>query len=113
LDTEELAKGYGTKGIWTAFSPDNRLILCYNIGDRTLNDCRAYFKNMFLSTINLYMNMCFYKTIILWQEIMFSIHKILDIGDYYPKIILLEKLLLSGGQKIQTITNGSGKGFLK
>jgi IS1 family transposase len=46
LDTEELAKGYGTKWIWTAFSPDNRLIICHKTGNRTLNDCRKYFKKL-------------------------------------------------------------------
>jgi transposase-like protein len=44
LDEEGLAKGHGTKWIWTAFSPDNRLIVCYLIGDRTLGNCSAYFK---------------------------------------------------------------------
>jgi IS1 family transposase len=46
LDGEELTKGYGTKWIWTALSPDNRLIICYLIGGRTLDDCRAYFKKL-------------------------------------------------------------------
>lgn len=52
MDAEELAKGYGTKWIWTALSPDNRLIICHKVGDRTLNDCRAYFKKLLSRVAN-------------------------------------------------------------
>lgn len=52
LDAEELAKGYGSKWIWTAFSPDNRLIICHKVGDRTLKDCRRYFKKLLLRVSN-------------------------------------------------------------
>lgn len=52
MDKEELAKGYGTKWVWTALSPDNRLIIYHKVGDRTLNDCRFYFKKLLPRLVN-------------------------------------------------------------
>lgn len=44
MSEEDLEKEYGTQWIWTAFSPENRLILCYFVGERTLDSCREFFK---------------------------------------------------------------------
>ena len=43
MSEEDLEKEYGAKWMWTAFSPENRLILCHFVGDRTLESCRKFF----------------------------------------------------------------------
>jgi IS1 family transposase len=44
LSEKDLECEYGTSWIWTAFDPNSRLIICHYVGDRTLENCRAYFK---------------------------------------------------------------------
>ena len=46
LSEEDMEKEYGRTWIWTAFDPNSRLILCFLVGDRTLNDCRKFFKDL-------------------------------------------------------------------
>ena len=46
MSEEDIENEYGAKWIWTAFSPENRLILCYLVGDRTLESCREFFRNL-------------------------------------------------------------------
>jgi hypothetical protein len=47
-----ISKGIRHKMVWTALSPDNKLIICYKIGDRTLSDCRVYFKKLLQRVTN-------------------------------------------------------------
>ena len=46
MSEEDIEKEYGSKWIWTAFSPENRLILCHFVGDRTLESCREFFDSL-------------------------------------------------------------------
>lgn len=46
MSEEDIEKEYGQKWIWTAFSPENRLILCHLVGERTLESCRKFFKEL-------------------------------------------------------------------
>jgi IS1 family transposase len=39
-----LEKEYGTTWIWTALDANSRLIFCHYVGNRTLENCRAYFR---------------------------------------------------------------------
>ena len=43
MSAEDIKKEYGNKWIWKDFSPENRLILCHFVGNRTLESCREFF----------------------------------------------------------------------
>ena len=42
LSEQELDEEYGIKWIWTALDTTTRLIACFLIGDRTLEDARNF-----------------------------------------------------------------------
>jgi IS1 family transposase len=42
LDGKDLHAQYGQTWIWTALDSDSRLIVCYLVGDRTLESCRGF-----------------------------------------------------------------------
>jgi IS1 family transposase len=44
LSEEDLEKQYGRTWIWTALDAQSRLLICFHIGDRTLEECRKFFK---------------------------------------------------------------------
>ena len=46
LDEKELKAQYGQTWIWAAIDSSNRLIICYVIGDRTLESCREFLKKL-------------------------------------------------------------------
>ena len=46
LSDEEIEKQYGRTWIWTALDATSRLIICHHIGDRTLEECRVFFKEL-------------------------------------------------------------------
>jgi IS1 family transposase len=46
LDESELQSEYGRTWIWTALDSDTRLIICYLVGDRTLDSCRTFLKEL-------------------------------------------------------------------
>lgn len=46
VSEEDLENEFGRKWIWTAFDVNTRLILCYLVGDRTLEDCRRFLKDL-------------------------------------------------------------------
>ena len=76
LSEKDIENEYGSKWIWTAFSPENRLILCHLIGDRTLESCREFFGQLTRRIENkpLYVSdeLVHYKTIL---KEMYSIEK--------------------------------------
>lgn len=46
LTEKDLEKQYGRTWIWTAFDVNARLIICFFVGDRTLEDCRKFLKDL-------------------------------------------------------------------
>jgi len=42
----ELQAQYGQRWIWTALDSDTRLIICHLVGDRTLESCRTFLKEL-------------------------------------------------------------------
>jgi IS1 family transposase len=46
LSEEDLENEYGRKWIWTAFDSNTRLILCHLVGDRTMEECREFLKDL-------------------------------------------------------------------
>jgi IS1 family transposase len=46
LSDQELEEEYGIKWIWTALDTTTRLIACFLIGDRTLEDARNFLKDL-------------------------------------------------------------------
>ena len=46
LSEEDLEKEYGRTWIWTALDPNSRLLICFLVGDRTMEDCREFFKHL-------------------------------------------------------------------
>lgn len=49
---EDIENEYGRTWIWTAFDVNTRLIICSLVGDRTLEDCRMFFKDLSSRIIN-------------------------------------------------------------
>lgn len=45
---QDLEKEFGRTWIWTALDAQTRLIVCFAIGDRTLEECRAFLKELAL-----------------------------------------------------------------
>jgi len=43
---EDLIEEYGRTWIWTALEPESRLIIYHLVGDRTLDECRIFFKEL-------------------------------------------------------------------
>ena len=46
ISEEELQEEVGTKWIWTALDTTTRLIVCFLIGDRTLEEARCFLKDL-------------------------------------------------------------------
>ena len=46
LCEEDLTREYGSTWIWTALDANTRLIVCFLVGDRTLADCRLFFRDL-------------------------------------------------------------------
>ena len=46
LSQQELEQEFGKKWIWTALDTSTRLIVCFLIGDRTLEDARNFLKDL-------------------------------------------------------------------
>ena len=46
LSEEDLENGYGRTWIWTALDATSRLLICYHVGDRTLEECRVFFRKL-------------------------------------------------------------------
>jgi IS1 family transposase len=46
LSEQELEQEFGKKWIWTALDTTTRLIVCFLIGDRTLEDARKFLKDL-------------------------------------------------------------------
>ena len=46
VSKEDIEKGYGRKWVWTAVDPVTKLIVGYLVGDRTLEDCRRFIKEL-------------------------------------------------------------------
>jgi IS1 family transposase len=46
LFEEDIENEYGRTWIWTALDVNTRLIVCFLVGDRTLEDCRMFFKDL-------------------------------------------------------------------
>jgi IS1 family transposase len=46
ISEKDLEKEFGRTWIWTALDVNTRLIICYLVGDRTLEDCRKFFKDL-------------------------------------------------------------------
>ena len=46
LSEEDIKNEYGRTWIWTALDVNTRLILSYLVGDRTLEDCRKFLKDL-------------------------------------------------------------------
>ncbi len=46
LSEEDLEQGFGRTWIWSAIDPESRLIIFHSVGDRTLEDCRTFFKGL-------------------------------------------------------------------
>jgi IS1 family transposase len=46
LSEEDIENEYGKTWIWTALDVNTRLIVCFLVGDRTLEDCRMFFKDL-------------------------------------------------------------------
>jgi IS1 family transposase len=46
LDEKELQAQYGQTWIWAALDSTSRLIICYLVGDRTLESCRAFISQL-------------------------------------------------------------------
>jgi len=52
LTEEDLENQYGRTWIWTAFDVNTRLIISFLVGDRTLEDCRKFLKDLSGRIIN-------------------------------------------------------------
>lgn len=50
VSEEELKKEFGRKWIWTAIDASTKLLACFVIGDRTLEDARCFLKKLTLQT---------------------------------------------------------------
>jgi len=46
VDQEEIERDIGRKWIWTALDTTSRLIICFLIGDRTLEDARSFLNEL-------------------------------------------------------------------
>jgi IS1 family transposase len=46
LSEEDLENEYGRTWIWTALDANSRLLICFLIGDRTLENCRKFLKGL-------------------------------------------------------------------
>lgn len=46
VSEEDIENEYGRTWIWTALDANSRLIICYLIGGRTLENCREFLKNL-------------------------------------------------------------------
>jgi len=53
ITEQELEKEFGKKWIWTAIDTPTRLIVCFLIGDRTLEDARKFLKDLVSRTEDL------------------------------------------------------------
>ena len=51
LSEQELEQEFGKKWIWTAIDTTTRLIVCFLIGDRTLEDARRFLKDLVSRTV--------------------------------------------------------------
>ena len=43
---EDLEKEFGRTWIWSAIEPESRLLIYHSVGDRTLEECRIFFKGL-------------------------------------------------------------------
>ena len=46
VSEDDRQQGYGKTWIWTAIDPVSKLIICYLVGDRTLEECRRFIKDL-------------------------------------------------------------------
>ena len=46
VSEEDLEAEYGRTWIWSAIDPESRLIIYHSVGDRTLDQCRLFFKGL-------------------------------------------------------------------
>ncbi len=46
LSEKDLEKEYGQTWIWTALDTNSRLLICFMVGDRTLENCRKFLKEL-------------------------------------------------------------------
>jgi IS1 family transposase len=53
LDESELQAQYGQRWIWAALDSTTRLIVSYLVGDRTLDSCRAFLKQLYTRVDNI------------------------------------------------------------
>jgi len=53
LDENELQAQYGQTWIWAALDSASRLIICHWVGDRTLESCREFLKQLFSRVDNI------------------------------------------------------------
>jgi len=53
LTEDELQAQYGQTWIWAAMSSETRLIVCFLVGDRTLESCREFLKELSLRVDNI------------------------------------------------------------
>ena len=51
-DQEEIERDIGRKWIWTALDTTSRLIICFLLGDRTLEDARSFLNELILKIDN-------------------------------------------------------------
>ena len=47
-----MEKEYGRTWIWTALDTNSRLLICFMVGDRTLEDCRKFLKELMTKVKN-------------------------------------------------------------
>lgn len=52
LSEKDLTREYGRTWIWTALDANTRLVVCFLVGDRTLSDCRLFFKDLLARITN-------------------------------------------------------------
>ncbi len=46
LSEKDLENEFGRTWIWSAIDPESRLLIYHSVGNRTLDDCRAFFKGL-------------------------------------------------------------------
>jgi len=52
VSEKDIENEYGRTWIWTAFDANTRLILCFLVGDRTLEYCRMFLKDLSCRIVN-------------------------------------------------------------
>ncbi len=52
VSEEDQQHGYGRIWVWTAIDSVSKLIICYRVGDRTLEDCRRFIKDLASRLVN-------------------------------------------------------------